>query len=282
MARVNVRPSRDLALGLGGPVVRLAHDVGDAAELDRELLAVVGEPGALVDDARHGGRVERLEAVLLDHRRDQPRVGIVVLRRALDGVVEVRLHLEEPREVGIVGGQQIVELAIAEQHHLEVERDRLGIERLRRDQARHLGRLLDADLARLDGALQSLPGERRQEEPARIDQEIAAVGPVQRARLDQEEIRHQRAHLREVLDAADQVAVGRVVLLDDGGARRSILPVCGHDVDLIAAEAGVLRAVDRPPDDGVLLLAGGEKQRHVAHHVVPGRFEIGGGIRARR
>ena len=88
----------DLALGLARPVVGLAHDVGDAADLDRQLLAVVRQPRALVDEAGDAGRVERLEPVLLDDRGDQPGVGVVVLGGAGDGVVEIGLHLEEARQ----------------------------------------------------------------------------------------------------------------------------------------------------------------------------------------
>ena len=275
----HVLPRGDLALGLLCPIVGLAHDVGDAAELDRQLLAVVGQPGALVDDAGDTRGVHRLQAMLLHHRRDQPRVGVVVLRGALDGVVEIRLHLEEAREVGIVGRQQIVELAIAEQHHLDLERDRLGIEGLGRDEAGRLDGLLDADLARLDGSLERFPGKGRQQQAAGIEQEIAPVGFVQGTRLDQQEVGHQRAHLGEVLDASDHVAVGGIVLLHDGGAAASRFAVGGHDVDLVSAQAGILGAVDRPLDDGVLLFARGQEEGDIAHHVVAGGLEVGGSIR---
>ena len=161
MARATSCLVGQLALGLARPVIGLAHDVGDAADLDRQLLAIVRQPRALVDDAGDGGRLERLEPMLLDDRGDHPGIGVVVLGGAGDGVVEIGLHLEEPGKVGIVGRQQVVELAVADQHHAHVERDRLGIERLRghRTEARRLGRLLDADLASLEGALQGLPGE---------------------------------------------------------------------------------------------------------------------------
>jgi len=49
-----------LALGLAGPVVGLARDVGNAADLDRKLLAIVGQPRPLIDQAGDAGSVERL------------------------------------------------------------------------------------------------------------------------------------------------------------------------------------------------------------------------------
>ena len=121
----HVLPGGHLALGLARPVVRLAHEIGDAADLDGQLLAVVGQARALVDDARDAGCIDGLQAVLLDDRCDQAGIGVVVLGRAGDGVVEVGLHLEEAREVRIVRGEQIVELPVAEQDDLDVERNGL-------------------------------------------------------------------------------------------------------------------------------------------------------------
>ena len=204
---------RHLAARLARPVVGLAHDVGDAADLDRQLLPVAGQPRALLEDARDRRGIERLQAVRRRDRGHDPRIVAIVRLRAADRVVEIRLHLEQPGEVGIVLAEHVVQLPVADQHHLDVERDRLGIERLRRDQAGRLRRLLDPDLAGLDRPLQRLVGERRHQQLARIEQQIAAVGPVQRARLDQQEIGQQRAHLRDVLDPADQVGIVRVQLL---------------------------------------------------------------------
>ncbi len=53
-------------------------------------------------------------------------------------------------------------------------------------------------------------------------------------RLDEREIGDQRAHLRDVLDAPDQVVVRGVVLVDDGRARR--LRVIDQHVHLVAAQ----------------------------------------------
>ena len=125
--------------------------------------------------------------------------------------------LNRREKSGSSAEQQVVELAVAEQHHLDVERNRLGIERLRRDQVKpdaSIGcsmRISRALMARFkasqaNGDSSSL---------ARIEQQIAAVGAMQRAGLDQQEVGDQRAHLGDVLDPADEVAVGGIELLDD-------------------------------------------------------------------
>ena len=134
--------------------------------------------------------------------------------------------------------------------------------------------MLDADLAGLDGALQCLPGEGGEQQLARIEQQVAAVRPMQRAGLDEQKVGHQRAHLGDVLDAADDVAVNGVELLDDRRAGGGIVAVGDHYIDHVAAEPGVPRGVHRLPDDGVLLLAGGEKESDVAGQVLTGRAQI--------
>ena len=80
------------------------------------------KPRAFVDEARDAGGVDGLQAVLFDDRGDQTGIGVIVLTRTGDGVVEIGLHLEQAREIGVVRGQQIVKLAIAEQNHPEIER----------------------------------------------------------------------------------------------------------------------------------------------------------------
>ncbi len=97
---------------------------------------------------------------------------------------------------------------------MTVSGDRLGLERHRADQAELLGERFDPDLARPQDALELLPGERLEQQAARIEHQIAAVGAVQRAGLDQVEVGDQRAELGDVLDPAHQVRMRRVVLVD--------------------------------------------------------------------
>ncbi len=54
--------------------------------------------------------------------------------------------------------------------------------------AQRLRRRLDADLAELQGALEGLPGDRVGEHLERVEDQVAAVGAVQRAGLDQREV----------------------------------------------------------------------------------------------
>ncbi len=123
-------------------------------------------------------------------------------------------------------------MALADENDLHLQRDRLRLQRDGADHAVDLAQRLDDDLLLAQGALQPLPGERLGQQLERLDDQIAAVGLVQRPRLDEREVGDQRAHLGHVLDAADQLGVARLIEDDDRRARG--LAVIDGDVDLVA------------------------------------------------
>jgi len=120
--------------------------------------------------------------------------------------------LKRSANSGSWSDQQVVHLAIADQHHLERARQRLGLQRQRPAPALRLGRRLDADLARAQAALEAFPRKGLREQALGVEHQVAPIGAVQRPGADQVEVTHLIALLYDVLDAADQVAVARVVL----------------------------------------------------------------------
>ena len=84
------------------------------------------------------------------------------------------------------------------------------------------------------GALERLVGQRLAQQGAGIDHQVAAVGPQQRAALDQAVVGDQGAELRLLLDAAEQVVVGGVGL--DHHRRARLAAVVHHHVDAIVLE----------------------------------------------
>jgi hypothetical protein len=189
----------------------------------------------VLDDPRDGVAAQRPQLFAADHGRQLAREERLLVGPAGDGVVEVGGHLEEGRELGIVVVEQVVELRIAAQHHLGLQWNVGGLQRHRADQAQHLPGRFDADLAAFQGALQGVPAEGLRQYLAQVEDQVAAVGPMQRAGLDQREVGDQGTHFRHVLDAADQVRQRRVVLMDD---RRPLKALAAHDeVHLVPLEA---------------------------------------------
>ncbi len=181
-----------------------------------------------------GAGIERAQRAIARHVADQPGVELHGFRRAVHRLLEIDGDLEQVLEIGIVLRQEVIEHALAEQHDLDVERNGLRLERHGGEHAVDLVGHVDAQLARFQRALQFFPGEGRQQHLARFHDEIAAVGAMQRARLDQRVVGDQRAVLRDMLDAAEQALQIRIVFIDD---RRALaFAVVDHQIDLIAAQ----------------------------------------------
>ena len=118
-----------------------------------------------------------------------------------------------------MGLEQKIDLRLPDQDHLDAQRNRFGLERHRVGQAQHFFQRLNPEFAGLERTLEAVPGEAVAQQLECVDHEVTAVGAMQRARLDQREIGHQRTHLRMIFDPPGQVLVSRVILEDD---RRAI------------------------------------------------------------
>jgi hypothetical protein len=89
--------------------------------------------------------------------------------------------------------------------------------------------------SRVDSArFRAFPGKRLAQQLEGIQQQVAAVGQMQRPRLDQQEVGDQRTQLRDVLDPSHQVLVGGVVLVDH--RRPAVILAADQQVDQEAAE----------------------------------------------
>ena len=126
--------------------------------------------------------------------------------------------LNSSGKVGVVLVKQVVNESLADQDDLHVERDRLRLERHSADQAEGFAEGFDAHLARLQRTFERFPSEGLLQQAQRLDDQISAVGAMQRAAANQVEVGDQGAQSRLVLGAADQVRIGRIVLEDDRSA----------------------------------------------------------------
>ena len=122
--RFNVGAGGDGAAGLAGPKIGFGQHVVELVDDQRQLVRVIGKPRRVLDQQRGTGAIDRLEIVPPRQRGDQARMCGLAGRRAVDIVLEVGEHLEVLGKIGIEGSQQVVQQPIAEQHHLDVERDR--------------------------------------------------------------------------------------------------------------------------------------------------------------
>ena len=95
--------------------------------------------------------------------------------------------------------------------------------------------VLDLDLTLTQRPLQRRPTERLHQQISHVEQQVAAVGAVDRAGLDLPKIGDKHAVLRNVLDTAQEIAERGVQLFDDRNCRASSR-VTDEDVDLVSFE----------------------------------------------
>ncbi len=153
---------------------------------------------------------------------------------------KVRRYLEELAEVPIVGLEQEVEHALADQHHLEIDGNGLRLEGRRAGKTQHPLQRLDPDLAGSQYPLECVPGKGVCEQAQGVEYQEAAVGAVQRAGFDEAEVGDESAHVGNVLDAADEIDVAGVVLVDHWCPVQ--VCVVHQQVDAIAHKRRVIRA----------------------------------------
>jgi len=112
----------------------------------------------------------------------------------------------------------MVDIRATDHHDLDVERYRLGFYAYRRNGAKLFSWFFDTDFLIFKGFFERVVSKQIGQHIARFHHKIAAVGAMQRARLDHGKIGGQRAKHGFVLDASDQVEIGAVWFEHDRSA----------------------------------------------------------------
>jgi len=155
-------------------------------------------------------------------------------------VLEIRLHLEEGGELRVLGTQEIVDEALTHEHHLHLQVQGLGLQAHGAQHAVALPQRFDLEAAGVQNPLEGLPGKGFQEKAAGVQDQVAAVGPVESAGPDEAEIGAQGSHSGAVLDAADEVLVRGVLLVDHRSPLG--LGLVHQEVDPVARQDGIVAA----------------------------------------
>ena len=127
----HVGPCHCAAPGLAGEERGLPGNVGEATETRRQPVAPASDAGTVIGQRHHGITRERHERLVASDSRNH--AGVVADPRlvARDGGLEIGQHLEQLPEIRVGGAEELVEAAVADQHHLDVDRDRVGLEERR-------------------------------------------------------------------------------------------------------------------------------------------------------
>ncbi len=100
--------------------------------------------------------------------------------------------------------------------------------------------VFDAHVTVLERTLERLPGLGVDERLAHRQHQVAAVGPLERPRLDHDKVGGDRTHKGVMLNAANEIVIGGIALDDDG--RAPGVGMVNQHVHLVTAER---RRVDR-------------------------------------
>ena len=201
----HVVPGHCAAPSLAGEERGLPGNVGEATETRRQPVAPARDAGAVIGECRHGITRERHERLVAGDSRNH--AGVVADRRlvARDGGIEIGQHLEQLPEIRVGDAEELVEAAVADQHHLDVDRDRVGLEERRAEGGGELGRD-DLQHARPQAAQQHLPGAGLGKHVARLQNQEAAVCLEQRPPLDRHVVCVRAALGHEIaLDLAEEI-----------------------------------------------------------------------------
>ncbi|MNE30263.1 hypothetical protein D3C80_1237690 [compost metagenome] len=109
--------------------IRLADQLEQVADARRQTPLVLGQAGAVGGQARHRISAQRRHALFAGAGLEQLGELLQALVDHGDVFVEVHQHPEHFLEVRIVVLQGVVQLARADDHHLDVQRQHLRIQR---------------------------------------------------------------------------------------------------------------------------------------------------------
>src|SRR5260370_23094599 len=177
--RLYLRFADDVPAGVGGELVGFLQQIDKAAHAGRQFVGVARKPGSPLDYPRHRLAIERPEPLAPADGADQPRVEQRHFGRAVDAVVGVGGNLEQLGKLLVISAEHVIERWRPHQNDFDVERDRLRRERDRARQAQQLFQRLDPDFAGIERALQRGPAVIPGQQLGRVENQVAAIRPMQ-------------------------------------------------------------------------------------------------------
>ena len=157
-------------------------------------------------------------------------------RGAFDRRFEIGKHLEDIGKIGVLRIEHPIQAGIADQDHLNVQRDRLGLEQRSRRKVGDFGGD-DLQLAGFQRTQQNLPRAGFGQDIAGFQHQIAAIRAQQGAGVNHHMIGTKRAGRHELpVDIAEQVLQVRRSLDDD----RPAFPSAMTEHQIGPVEAGVI------------------------------------------
>ncbi|KWV89114.1 hypothetical protein PFLmoz3_02013 [Pseudomonas fluorescens] len=190
--------------------VRLAHQLEQITNTRRQAPLMFGQACAVSRQARHRVRGQRRHAFFRGTGFEQLGELLQALVDHGDVFVEVHQYAEHLLEVRVGVLQGVIQLARADDDHLDLQGNHLRVEGHGGQAAEFAQRRFHLQLARLQGTFERIPHKRLAEHFFGFQDQETAVGAVQRAGTQLAIGGVERALVGAVFDTAEQVVVGRV------------------------------------------------------------------------
>jgi len=189
----------------------------------------------MLDQQSGAGAINGLETMASRQSRDHARMRYFRRGRAIDVILKVGEHLEMLGDIGIEGRQEVIQQPVAEQDHLHIERDRIGFERDRAREPYETTQLFDPDLPLAQRSLQGRPAERSVSRLRASSSRKPSLARCIAPALMRRKLVTQHAVVRDIFDAAQQIAQGGMQFFDDW--EDGFAPgLANEDIDGVAVE----------------------------------------------
>ena len=106
-------------------MIGFLQEIDKAAQVGRQSIRVAGHPRGLLDHPSDRVAVERAELLAPADGADQPRIEQRRFGRPFNAAVEIGCDFEEVGEFLVMVRERVVQRRRAQQHDLDVQRDRL-------------------------------------------------------------------------------------------------------------------------------------------------------------
>ncbi len=196
-------------------VMRLAGQVGDFDEARRDLISSPGLAHAVLEHGGEGSPVKGVQSFLLGQRAQPPRIFRDDAVAHGHFLVEFHAHLENFAKVFFILIQQLVQGAVADEDHFDVDIDGFRLLRASAKGIKHFQRL-NLQPVVVQRALQRAPHADLRQRFQRIHDQEAAIGAEQRTAAQVHEVAAPAAaRVIGALDGSEQIGVGWRGFKDD-------------------------------------------------------------------
>ena len=211
---------------------RFGDEILDQLDLRGEPVAALGPARSDAEQRRDRVAARAVQSLPRDGLADEPRIKPEIARIGGRVAVDIGVDLEIGAEVGIALEEGRVPERRADKDHLYIKRYRPRLRRAGERRALRAAELFDADHAIAQRAFEERPALGIGGDRFGAQHQHAAIGAMQRAGADLQEIGMERALALAIFDPAEEMLIAGIGL--DDHRRMHFLAMIDEEIDGVA------------------------------------------------